>query len=147
MAHWHIRYSEPICYVNYVRLTHYDWDDGTFDNNLPLASVGSHSWSAAGDYTVQIIIEDHCGATVTGTEVIRIKYPPPVPSIDCNQDVANHVQTPDTVVTFDYDGYLTGEMALDREQAWGKGEGKRKFSFCLPQQPIEGSMHFRGLNI
>jgi len=104
MAHWHTRYTEPIYYVNYVRFTSYDWDDGNQDNNLPLASVGSHSWSVAGDYTVEIVIEDHCGATVTGTEVIRIKYPPPVPSIDCNQDVANHVQTPDTVVTFDYDG-------------------------------------------
>lgn len=34
-------------------------------------------------------------------------------------------------IIFDYDGYLTGEMALDREQAWGKGEGKRKFSSSL----------------
>ena len=28
MAHWHIKYGEPIYFVNYVRLTHYDWDDG-----------------------------------------------------------------------------------------------------------------------
>ena len=31
-------------------------------------------------------------------------YPPPVPSIDCLQDVANHIITPDTPVTFEYDG-------------------------------------------
>jgi len=105
MAHWHTKYSEPIYFVNYVRLTHYDWDDTTFDNNLPGAAVGSHSWSAAGDYTVQIVIEDHCGGTVTGTENIRIKYPPPSPGIDCNEDNGvNHVVIPDTVVTFDYDG-------------------------------------------
>jgi hypothetical protein len=105
MAHWYIRYTEPIYFINYVRLTHYDWDDGTFSNNLPLASTGSHSWTLAGDYTVQIVIEDHCGGTVTGTENIRIKYPPPVPNIDCNEDNgSNHVITPDTVVTFDYNG-------------------------------------------
>ena len=97
--------NEPIYFVNYVRLTHYDWDDGNEDNNLPLAATGSHAWTAAGDYTVQIVIEDHCGGTVTGTENIRIKYPPPVPGIDCNEDDGNnHVITPDTVVTFDYDG-------------------------------------------
>lgn len=105
MAHWYIRYSEPIYFVNYVRLTHYDWGDGNQDNDLPLTSIGSHSWGIAGDYTVQIVIEDHCGATVTGTEVIRIKYPAPSPGIDCNEDNgSNHVITPDTVVTFDYDG-------------------------------------------
>jgi hypothetical protein len=105
MEHMHTRYSEPIYFVNYVRLTHYDWDDGSFDNNLPGAATSSHSWSAAGDYTVQIVIEDHCGCTVTGTETIRIKYPAPTPDIDCNEDDGiNHITTPDTVVTFDYNG-------------------------------------------
>lgn len=104
MAHWYVRYV-PIYFVNYVRLTHYDWDDGTFSNNLPLSATASHSWSVAGDYTIQIVIEDHCGGTVTGTQNIRIKYPPPVPNIDCNEDNgSNHVVTPDTIVTFDYNG-------------------------------------------
>jgi len=104
MAHWHTKYGEPIYFVNYVRLTHYDWDDGFQDNNLPLTSIGSHSWNVHGDYLVQIVIEDHCGGTVTGTQNIRIKYPPPTPDIDCIQDVANHIVTPDTPVTFEYDG-------------------------------------------
>jgi len=104
MGHYSVWNSEPIYFVNYVRLTHYDWDDTFQDNDLPLASTGTHAWTASGDYTVQIVIEDHCGGTVTGTHNVRMLYPPPAPSIDCNQDVANHVQTPDTVVTFDYDG-------------------------------------------
>jgi hypothetical protein len=105
MGHHYIWNSEPIYYVNYVRFTHYDWDDGNEDNNLAGAATASHSWDTAGDYTVQIVVEDHCGCTVTGTEVIRIKYPPPTPDIDCNQDNgSNQVETPDTVVTFDYNG-------------------------------------------
>jgi len=104
MAHYYIWNGEPICFVNYVRLTHYDWDDGNQDNDLPLASTGTHTWTAHGDYTIEIVIEDHCGDTVTGTHDVRMLYPAPSPNIDCNQDVANHVETPDTVVTFDYDG-------------------------------------------
>ncbi len=105
MAHWHIKYGTAIYFVNYVRLTHYDWGDSFQDNNLAGAAAFSHSWATAGDYTVQIVIEDHCGATVTGTEIIRIKYPAPSPDIDCFQDnSSNHIETPDTVVTFEYNG-------------------------------------------
>ena len=54
-------------------------------------------------------------------------------------------------VTFDYDGYLTGEMALDREQAWGKGEGKRKFSSNLKIRrgriPVNNGDRFKGKEI
>lgn len=54
-------------------------------------------------------------------------------------------------VTFDYDGYLTGEMALDREQAWGKGEGKRKFSSNLKIRrgriPVNNGDKFKGKEI
>lgn len=104
MAHYYIWNGEPICFVNYVRLTHYDWDDGNQDNDLPLASTGTHTWTAHGDYTIEIVIEDHCGDTVTGTHDVRMLYPAPSPNIDCNQDVANNIETPDTVVTFDYNG-------------------------------------------
>jgi hypothetical protein len=104
MGHYYIWNSEPMCFVNYVKLTHYDWGDSFPDPDLPLASLGTHTWIASGDYTVEIVIEDHCAGTVTGTHNVRMLYPPPVPNIDCLQDVANHVQTPDTVVTFEYDG-------------------------------------------
>ncbi len=54
-------------------------------------------------------------------------------------------------VIFDYDGYLTGEMALDREQAWGKGEGKRKFSSSLKirrgRLPVNNGDKFKGKEI
>ena len=65
MGHYHIWNGWPVCFVNYVRLTHYDWDDTFQDNNLPLASAKEHTWIAAGDYTIEIVIEDHCGGTVT----------------------------------------------------------------------------------
>jgi len=105
MEHMSTKYGEPIYFINYVNNTSYDWDDGDQDNGLAGSAAGSHAWTSAGDYTIQIVIEDHCGATVTGTKDIRIKYPPPVPGIDCNEDNgSNHVVTPDTVVTFDYDG-------------------------------------------
>ena len=54
-------------------------------------------------------------------------------------------------VIFDYDGYLTGEMSLDREQAWGKGEGKRKFSSSLKIRrgriPVNNGDKFKGKEI
>lgn len=54
-------------------------------------------------------------------------------------------------IIFDYDGYLTGEMALDREQAWGKGEGKRKFSSSLKIRrgriPVNNGDKFKGKEI
>lgn len=54
-------------------------------------------------------------------------------------------------IIFDYDGYLTGEMALDREQALGKGEGKRKFSSSLKIRrgriPVNNGDKFRGKEI
>ena len=66
--------------ANAVDNTDYDWDDGNQDNNLSGASNSSHSWTSAGDYTVEIVIEDDCGCTVTGTDSIRIKNNPPVPN-------------------------------------------------------------------
>ena len=55
------------------------------------------------------------------------------------------------LMVFDYDGYLTGEMALDREQAWGKGEGKRKFSSALKIRrgriPVNNGDRFKGKEI
>jgi hypothetical protein len=90
--------------VNSVDNTDYDWDDGNQTNDLPGAAESSHSWSSAGDYDVEIVIEDECGCTVTGTESIRVKYNAPVPNIICHQAVGNTITEPDTVVTFGYSG-------------------------------------------
>jgi hypothetical protein len=92
--------NEPIYLVNYVKLSHYDWDDGNQDNNLGGAANGIHSWSSPGDYTVQLVIEDHCGDTVTGTKDIRIKYPPPTPDIIMIPSDPD----PDTPVSFQWNG-------------------------------------------
>jgi hypothetical protein len=105
MNHWYTRYSQTIYSVNKVNNTDYDWDDGNQSNNLGGSAIGSHVWAAAGDYTIQIVIEDECGDTVTGTKNIRITYPPPVPNLVCHQaNVSNQVEIPDTVVTFGYTG-------------------------------------------
>jgi hypothetical protein len=98
-------YYSNLFTMNRVVYTSYDWDDGNQDNNLSGVADRSHTWSAAGDYTVQIVIEDECGGTVTGTKNIRIKYPPPVPNLLCHQaDINNNILIPDTVVTFEYSG-------------------------------------------
>jgi len=104
MGHYYLWHGVPIYYVDYVRFTSYDWDDGHQDNNLAGAATASHSWTAAGVYDIEIVIEDHCGATVTGTEQIRIEYPAPVPNIECLQASGNIIADPDTVVTFRYTG-------------------------------------------
>jgi len=106
MGHYHVWNSMPIYFVNYVRLTHYDWDDGFQDNDLTHASTGTHTWTIHGDFTIQIVIEDHCGGTVTGTHNVRMKYPAPTPSISGVEDTDNdnHIEIPDTAVSFIYDG-------------------------------------------
>lgn len=68
--------------VNSVDNTDYDWDDGHQDNDLSGASNGYHVYSSAGDYTIEIVIEDECGCTVTGTDTITIKNNAPVPDIE-----------------------------------------------------------------
>jgi len=91
--------------VNAVDNSDYDWDDGSFSLNLSGATNGSHFWTTYGDYDVQLVIEDECGCTVTGTKPIRIYWREPVCGITCHQaNGSNQVVTPDTVVTFAFDG-------------------------------------------
>jgi hypothetical protein len=104
MAHYYIWNSEPIYFVNHVNNSSYYWGDGLEDLNLPGTTTTPHSWTSPGDYTITIVIEDECGATVTGTEVIRIKNSAPSPGIFCNEAVGQSIITPDTVVSFEYDG-------------------------------------------
>lgn len=81
MYHWYTRYGETINSVNRVIRTDYDWDDGSESDNLSGAANASHSWSAPGNYTVEIVIYDVCMDTVTGTKSIEIKNNAPVPDI------------------------------------------------------------------
>ena len=67
--------------ANSVNNSDYDWGDSHQDNNQPGTTNGTHSWSASGDYDVELVIEDECGCTVTGTDSIRIYNNPPVPNI------------------------------------------------------------------
>jgi len=90
--------------VNAVDNTDYDWGDLTQDLDLSGAANGTHSWSASGDYTVEIVIEDECGCTVTGTKPIRILNNAPTCGITCHQATGQNITTPDTVVTFAFDG-------------------------------------------
>jgi hypothetical protein len=75
-------YYTALMDVNAVDNTDYDWGDSQQNNNLSGASNGTHSYSSSGDYDIQIVIEDECGCTVTGTDSIRIYNNPPVPNID-----------------------------------------------------------------
>jgi hypothetical protein len=66
--------------VNTITNSTYTWGDGDQDV-LSGTTNGAHSYSASGDYDIELVIEDGCGCTVTGTDQIRIYNRPPVPNI------------------------------------------------------------------
>lgn len=68
--------------INIVDNSDYDWGDGNQDNDLSGTTNGSHSYIASGDYDIELVVEDACGCTVTGTEQIRVFKRPPAPNID-----------------------------------------------------------------
>jgi len=86
--------------INTVDNSDYDWGDGHSDDNLSGTTNGTHSWTASGDYDVELVIEDSCGCTVTGTDTIRIFNNPPVP--DITMTPAN--PDPNEPVSFKYSG-------------------------------------------
>ena len=86
--------------INAVDNSDYDWGDGHSDDNLSGTTNGTHSWTASGDYDVELVIEDSCGCTVTGTDTIRIFNNPPVP--DITMTPAN--PDPNEPVSFKYSG-------------------------------------------
>lgn len=100
MEHIRTRYGEDIQLINTVDNTDYFWDDSQQDLNLPGVATGTHQWANPGIYSVDIVIEDECTCTVTGTKDIKIYYHAPLCGIKCNGDL----NTPDSVVTFEYDG-------------------------------------------
>jgi len=86
--------------VNRIVWTSYDWGDGNQDNNLPGISNGSHQYTAAGSYDIEIVIEDACGCTVTGTENIAIANNAPIPNIAMSPSIPD----PNEPVSFTYTG-------------------------------------------
>jgi len=100
MYHWYDRYGQIINAVNYINNTDYDWDDGNQDNNLPGDADKSHQWISASSYAVEIVIEDECSATVTGTRTIDIRWRPPVPNIEMTPATPD----PNTAVEFQWTG-------------------------------------------
>jgi hypothetical protein len=86
--------------INLVDNSDYDWGDGHQDNNVAGTANRSHTWTASGDYDIEIVIEDACGCTVTGTDQIRIFNRPPVP--DITMTPANPL--PNEPVSFQYTG-------------------------------------------
>ena len=117
MNHWYTRYGQTIFNINKVNNTDYFWGDTQQTLNLAGASTSSHMWTAAGDYTIRIVIEDECGATVTGTQAIRIRWRAPVPNLICHQAIGQNVVTPDTVVTFAYSGTDIDNRIIDIDWA------------------------------
>jgi hypothetical protein len=81
MYHWRNRYGQSIMEVNNVNNSDYYWGDGDSDEDVSGVANRSHTWNSAGDYDVRLVIEDECGATVTGTKSIRIKWNSPTADI------------------------------------------------------------------
>jgi len=100
MAHWRRRYGQDINIINNVNNSDYRWGDGNETLDVPGIANRSHAFTAAGNYDVYLIIEDECGATVTGTKPIRIEWNAPVPDIIQIPAVSD----PNEPVSFQYTG-------------------------------------------
>lgn len=81
MNHWYTRYGQIINDLNRIDNTSYWWGDSTSNINLPGTSIGTHQWVLAGYYDVDIVVEDKCSATTSGTDQIQIFYHPPTADI------------------------------------------------------------------
>ncbi len=100
MYHWRTRYGEDIQLINTVSGTDYDWSDGNKDLGVAGTTNGSHQWTSAGSYDVEIVIYDECSATVTGVKTIDISWHAPVPDIIMIPSVPD----PNEPVSFQWDG-------------------------------------------
>ncbi len=86
--------------INDVVTSNYSWGDGTPDDTLSGTLDAAHQYAASGDYDVELVIEDDCGCTVTGTEQIRVYNRSPVPNIVMSPTTPD----PNEVITFQYTG-------------------------------------------
>ena len=100
MNHWYTRYGETIYQVNQVNNSDYYWGDGDSDLDLAGSAVGTHQWSSAGTYDIDLIIEDECGGTTSGTDQIQIYWHAPTADITMTPAVPD----PNTPVSFQWTG-------------------------------------------
>jgi len=99
MYHWYSRYSQTINYVNRINNSVYNWDDTTTTTGIGAADE-SHQWTSPGIYDVELVIEDECGLTATGTEQIQIYWHPPT----CGITMYPSDPDPNDVIYFKYTG-------------------------------------------
>lgn len=85
--------------VNTISSSTYKWGDLT-QNTVAGITNGSHQYITSGDYNFEIVIEDGCECTVTGTDTIRISANTPVPNIV----MIPASPVPNEAVTFQYTG-------------------------------------------
>ncbi len=104
MQHIRSKYGEDIQLINTITDSSYDWGDGSVDLNLPGTSDASHIWNTAGSYDIQLTVVDECSGLAADIKSIDVSNKAPVPNIACIQAVGNTIDTPDTVVTFQYTG-------------------------------------------
>lgn len=100
MYHWYILEGQTIHSVNQVKYSSYYWDDGNEDLNLSGASNYSHSWSSSGVYDIDLIIEDECGSTTSGTKQIQIYNN--IPTADITMTPSDPI--PNTPISFQWTG-------------------------------------------
>lgn len=99
MYHWYLRYGQTINYVNRINNSVYDWDDSATTTGTGAADE-SHQWSAPGIYDVELVVEDECGLTATGTEQIQIFWHPPT----CGITMYPSDPDPNEIVYFKFTG-------------------------------------------
>ena len=100
MYHWYQKYGQTINDVNKIDNTDIFWGDGNSSLNIPGAGGDSHWWASAGSYDIDIVIEDACDATVTGTDSFNMYWHEPVPNITMTPVDPE----PNTQVFFEYSG-------------------------------------------
>ena len=107
MYHWWKEGSEIINDGFRITKREYDFDDGLGFQTL--SDIGQYQWTTAGVRHNKLRLTTCFGNTnesVIGSTdiVLRVFWRQPVPDISCLQAVSGHIQIPDTVVTFQYNG-------------------------------------------
>lgn len=108
MYHWYSRYGQIINAINQINNSDYYWGDDTFDLDVSGIANKTHQWSVAGTYEVNLVVEDNCNATVTGTKYIDVKWHPPSPDII----MIPSNPYPNEPVLFQWDGVDTDNTIL-----------------------------------
>ena len=98
-------------------IQHFTWDfgDGTAPVDTQTSAIASHSYNAAGVYTVRLTVKDDLGLTDTTTRTVTVDHPaaafavPPTP-------------TPGASADFDASGSIDPEGSIT-DYSWDFGDG------------------------